>query len=271
MSPVAVVTGAARGLGYEIARRLHGRGHHVHLVDVDEVGVEAAAGGLGAAGVSSGALDVRDEAACRRVASEVVATHGSLDVWVNNAGVLYPGPAWEQPEAVRTRTLEVNAGGVINGTVAALEQMRPVGRGKVLNIASMAGLAPAPGIAVYSASKHAVVAFSVATQADLKSSGLRGITISALCPSGIWTPMLHDKTDDPWARTAFSQGLLDPGQVADAAMSLLDHPRPVRVVPRRGAFAVRLGAAAPRLGIALVPVMERTGRWMQRRAEKRGS
>src|SRR5437588_9585470 len=210
----ALVTGGARGLGLEIARRLVARGYSVHLTDVDGSLAAEAAARLGPRAFG-GTLDVRSFRACRAAASRTQRRAGWVEVWVNNAGVLVPGPAWEQDERTRALMLEVNATGTINGTVAALEQMRTAGHGQILNIISMAGLVAAPGEAVYAASKHAAIGFSLATMADLRVAGIDGIEISCVCPDGIWTPMLYDKLDDPNAAASFSGVLLAPEQVAD--------------------------------------------------------
>ena len=85
----------------------------------------------------------------------------SLDVWVNNAGVLVTGPSWEQDEATRRMMLEVNALGTMNGTVAALDSMVAADRGHVINVISLAGIVAAPGEVNYSASKHAAMAFTL--------------------------------------------------------------------------------------------------------------
>lgn len=242
----AVVTGAARGLGLEIARVLARRGLTVHLTDLDGEQAAAAAAGLGGEAIAS-ALDVRDLEACRAVAASTTERAGALAVWVNNAGVLFPGPAWEQDDAQRRLTLDVNATGTINGTLAALEVMRAAGAGHVINVVSLAGLCAAPGEAVYSASKHAAIAFSLATLADLRQSGVRGVEISCLCPDGIWTPMLHDKLDDPDAAASFLGTLLLPEQVAERAGKLLDKPRPVVTIPRHRGALLRAFDLTPRL------------------------
>ena len=147
--------------------------------------------------------------------------------------MLVTGPAWEQDERTRALMLDVNAVGTINGTLAALEPMRAAGRGHIVNVVSLAGLVAVPGEAIYSASKHAAIGFSLATLADLRLAGIDGIEISCACPDGIWTPMLHDKLEDPNAAASFSGVLLRPAQVAAEVEGLLDHPRPVLAIPRR--------------------------------------
>jgi len=264
----AVVTGAGRGLGLEIARLLAGRGYAVHVTDLDADAAAQAAAQLGRRAFSS-ALDVRDEQACHEVATTTAERAGSLEVWVNNAGVLVTGAAWEQPSEVRRLMLEVNALGTINGTLAALERMRPAGEGHVVNVVSLAGIVAAPGETVYGASKHAAIAFSIGTLTDLRLAGIRDVHISCLCPDGIWTPMLYDKLDDPAAAASFTGVLLQPAEVALHFGRLLDHPRPVLTVPRWRGAMVRAFDAAPRLAMLGVAPVLAYGRWQQGRTKRR--
>ena len=264
----AVVTGGGRGLGREIARLLGRRGLQVLVTDVDgEAAAETARLVGGTAQAST--LDVRDEEACRAVAQQAVEAAGRLDVWVNNAGVLSTGPAWEQDAATRRFLVEVNALGTMNGTLAALEHMRPAGRGHVVNIVSLAGLIGVPGETVYSATKHAALGFSLATLSDLRIAGVRGVDISCVCPDGIWTPMLHDRLDDPAAALSFSGRLLQPEDVVRAVDRVLDRPRPVVAVPAWRGLQVRTLDALPGLAVRLGPTIQRLARRQQRRYAKR--
>ena len=267
----AVVTGAGRGLGREIALLLGARGHLVAVTDVDATSAEATAGAVAEAGGTAYAcvLDVRDEDACRSVAEQAAARAGHLAVWVNNAGVITTGAAWEQDHATRRLMVEVNALGTMHGTLAALEQMRPAGRGHVVNIVSLAGMIGVPGETVYSASKHAALGFSLATLSDLRLAGLRGIDISCVCPDGIWTPMLHDKLEDPAAALSFSGRLLQAADVARAVDRVLDRPRPVTAVPAWRGLQVRVLDALPALAVRLGPAIQRTALWQQRRYARR--
>jgi NAD(P)-dependent dehydrogenase (short-subunit alcohol dehydrogenase family) len=264
----ALVTGAGRGLGLEIARRLIGRGHLVHVTDLDGEAAARAAKELGPRAFAS-TLDVRSFAACRAAASRTQRRAGSLEVWVNNAGVLVTGPAWEQDQRTRQLMLEVNATGTINGTLAALDPMRAAGRGHVVNVISLAGLLAAPGEAIYSASKHAAIAFSLATLADLRLAGVDGLEISCLCPDGVWTPMLHDKLEDPSAAASFSGVLLRPEQVAEQVEALLDNPRAVLAIPRWRGRLVRVFDLWPGLALRFGDRMLARGRRRQRRYLRR--
>jgi NAD(P)-dependent dehydrogenase (short-subunit alcohol dehydrogenase family) len=265
--PVAVVTGAGGGLGRAIALELGGRGFLVHVTDIDPDAAARTAGEIGA-GARAAALDVRDEAACRALAVDAAARGGTLDVWVNNAGVLATGLSWEQGEATRRAMLEINALGTMNGTVAALAPMIAAGRGHVINIISLAGIVAAPGEVNYSAGKHAAMAFTLGTLFDLRRTGIKGIELSAVCPDGIWTPMLEDKLDDPDAAGSFSGSLLTPERVAKEIGKLTEHPRPILVLPHWRGPLLRLFDLSPRLALLLLPWVMRDARRKQRRYKK---
>jgi short-subunit dehydrogenase len=260
----AVVTGAGAGLGRQIARRLAARGLLVAVTDVDLAAAEAVAAEIGPERAWATTLQVTDAAACRAVAAEAAVRGTHLEVWVNNAGILRTGPSWELDDAARRLMVDVNLHGTMNGTMAALDHFRPAGRGHVVNIVSLAGLIAAPGEAVYGATKHAALAYGIATQNDLRQAGIKDVHISSLCPDGMWTPMLYGKLQDPGAAASWSGVMLLPEQVAEAAVALLDRPRPVRAIPRwRGAF-VRLFDTMPRVAQAALPVALADARRKQR-------
>jgi NAD(P)-dependent dehydrogenase (short-subunit alcohol dehydrogenase family) len=264
----ALVTGAGGGIGLATARRLAGRGYQVAVTDVDGAAVERVAAGLGDSAWPL-RLDVTDITACRVAASEVAERAGSLDVWVNNAGILITGVTYEQEIEAHRRMLEVNAIGTYNGTIAAIEKMREAGRGHVINVISLAGLAASPGVSSYSASKHAAIAFSLGTLADLRRSGIEGIHVSAVCPDGVWTPMIADKLDDPDDALSFSGKMLMPDEVAAKIERLLSKPEPVLAIPRwRGRFA-RFFDRHPRLSIRLTPWLMRDALRRQARFRKK--
>jgi NAD(P)-dependent dehydrogenase (short-subunit alcohol dehydrogenase family) len=262
----AVVTGAGGGLGRAIALELARRGYAVRVTDVDAEAAARIAAEIGETATSS-PLDVRDEAACRALAGEIAAA-GGLDLWVNNAGILATGLSWEQAEPTRGAMLAINAAGTMNGTVAALERMLPAGRGHVVNVVSLAGIVAAPGEVAYSASKHAAMAFTLGTLFDLRRAGHRDIELSAVCPDGIWTPMLEDKLDDPDAAGSFSGHLLTPEQVAREVGRLTERPRPVLVIPRWRGPLLRVFDLFPRLGLRLLPLVMADARRKQRRYKR---
>jgi short-subunit dehydrogenase len=246
---VAVVTGAARGFGREIARRLAARGHHVLITDLDADAVAATAAELGATAVTA---DARKPADHTRVA-DAATDLGPVGVWVNNAGVLRAGQVWEQPEDDIALQVDVNLLGVVHGSRTAVRVMRKRG-GHLLNIASMSSHGPVPGLAVYAATKAAVLSFSTSLQGELELAGLP-IRVHALCPDAADTALVREEQESPDSAILFSQrGLLSPGSVADAALALLDGRRIVRSVPAHRAGAMRIAGTVPRLGL---PVLAR--------------
>jgi NAD(P)-dependent dehydrogenase (short-subunit alcohol dehydrogenase family) len=266
--PTAVVTGAGSGLGRAIARELTVRGLSVWATDIDGEAAARTAAELGE-GASSTALDVRDPDACRAIAAAASERDGSLDVWVNNAGILSTGPIWELGDAERRALIEVNALGTMNGTLAALGEMLPAGRGHVVNVVSLAGLVAAPGEVAYSASKHAALGFTIGTLFDLRREGIRGIELSAVCPDGIWTPMISDSLDDPSVAASFSGELLTPERVAEEVAGLLARPRPLLVIPRWRGPLLRAFALFPRLSLRLLPLVMWDARRRQRSYKRR--
>ena len=140
MAGVAVVTGAGRGFGREIAKRLAGRGYAVLATDLDG---EAAAATAEAIGGFSMQLDVRDPEAHRRVARAAI-ERGPLEVWVNNAGVLRTRKAWDHPDDEVRLEVDVNLYGVIWGSRAAVDAMRERGGQNmhVINLGSMSAFTP---------------------------------------------------------------------------------------------------------------------------------
>ena len=261
--PAALVTGAGRGLGRGIAELLADRGYLVMVTDLDAETAASTAEEIGR-GALWAEVDVREQAQVENARDELLAAAGSLDVWVNNAGVLFTGPAWERAADLRKLQLDVNALGTINGTIAAIDAMRGSG-GHIINIASLAGLSAVPGEAVYAASKHAVLGFSSSTAADLRMAGVKNIDISCICPDGIWTPMLYDKVEDPQAALSFSGVLLQPEEVVKSVGNVLDTRKAVTALPAWRGMMARCGAAFPRIGAALLPLMAAQGRREQKR------
>jgi NAD(P)-dependent dehydrogenase (short-subunit alcohol dehydrogenase family) len=255
----AVVTGAGRGIGRAVASTLVARGYAVLVTDVDGEAARRTAAEVGA--VAGMRQDVRDEASHRRVAEEA-ARHGELRVWVNNAGVGYDGTlaaiSSEHVEAL----VEVNLKGVLWGMRTALAAFGPAG-GDVVNIASASGLGPVPGLAVYAATKAAVV--SVTMTASVEAP--RGVRVHALCPDGVDTAMVEAMAPSgPAKAMVHSSGrLLTVEEVAREAVALVGSRRVVRTVPRWRGGLIRMGALAPSQSRGPFRVFELIGRRAMRR------
>jgi NAD(P)-dependent dehydrogenase (short-subunit alcohol dehydrogenase family) len=257
MTTTAVVTGAGRGLGRKIAERLARRGHHVVCTDIDEGAAHVTAAVVDGTGLEH---DVRDPDGHRAVA-RAAAERGPLAVWVNNAGVLAVGDAWTMDDATARRMIEVNLLGVIWGCHAAIEVME---HGSIINIASMSAIVPAPGLAVYGATKHGVLGYSLSLAGELRRAG-RKLAVSALCPDAIAGDMTNAVAHDAAAGLLFSSGtLLSVDEVAEAAVDLVDRPRLVRTMPAYRAALIHLLRPFPRLGLPLLEQFAKLGRKRQR-------
>jgi NAD(P)-dependent dehydrogenase (short-subunit alcohol dehydrogenase family) len=257
MPGVAVVTGAGRGFGREIARRLAGRGYTVLATDID---AEAAAATAGEIGGFSMQLDVRDPEA-HRAAARAAAERGPLEVWVNNAGVMRTEKSWEQSDDDVRLQCDVNLTGVIWGSHAAVEAMRsgPGDNRHIINIASLSSLAPVPGLAIYAATKHGVLGFTGSLQGDLIDAGIP-ITVHALCPDAADTQLLREHDHEPAAAINWSgPRLLTPEEVAEHAVGLLDSKKLVLVIPRWRGWGARTTAMLGRPGLRSAGVLRRQG------------
>ena len=194
---VAVVTGAAGGIGLSLAERFARSGLHVVLADVDEAGVAAAAQQVGALGVETLAVpcDVSDEAAVQALAAATLERFGSVHVVCNNAGVVSMADPWFGPLAAWQWVLGVNLWGVIHGIRAFLPTLITQGEGHIVNTASIAGLYPGFG-ASYDASKHAVVALTEDLYTTMKRMGL-AVGVSILCPGWVRTGLMDAERNWP--------------------------------------------------------------------------
>jgi NAD(P)-dependent dehydrogenase (short-subunit alcohol dehydrogenase family) len=187
---VAIVTGAASGIGRAIASALSARGASVMFADVDEIGAQRASEELhaGPPGRASAAgLDIRDPEAVKELVERTAKDHGHLDLMFNNAGIGIGGEVSDMTLAHFERAIDVNLRGVVHGVLAAYPVMTRQGRGHIVNTASLAGLVPAPGITPYSMTKHAVVGLSLSLRAEAAKHGVR---VSVVCPGVIDTPIL---------------------------------------------------------------------------------
>jgi NAD(P)-dependent dehydrogenase (short-subunit alcohol dehydrogenase family) len=263
MAETAVVTGAGRGFGREIARLLAGRGYEVLVTDVDESAAQATADAIGPAAWAM-ALDVRDPQD-HRAAAAAASKRGRLTVWVNNAGVMRAAKAWEHSDDDVRLTVEANLLGVIWGSRAAIERMRD-GGGHILNLGSLSAFGPVPGIGVYAASKHGVLGFTTSLQGDLDDAGVP-IRVHVLCPDAAGTGLVQENIDSADASLVFSTPrMLTADEVAERAVALLDGRRIVLAVPRNRSLIGHATSLFPRSGLVALRVLRRLGERRRRKA-----
>jgi NAD(P)-dependent dehydrogenase (short-subunit alcohol dehydrogenase family) len=173
---VVAITGGARGIGKATATALVRKGCRVAIGDLDLGLAEETAAGLGG-GTIALALDVTDRASFEAFLAETERQIGPVDAVINNAGIMPVIPFVDEGQDSVRRQIDINLVGVITGTQLAIERLKPRGSGYIVNIASQAGKAGIPGIATYSATKHAVVGLSEAVRAELRGSGVEVLCV----------------------------------------------------------------------------------------------
>lgn len=231
---VAAVTGAARGIGLATAEALAAEGVSVALGDLDVELAREAAGRLSTPSVAL-ELDVTDPASFRRFLDDAEEALGPLDVLVNNAGIMVVGEFLEEEESATDAMIDINLRGVIRGCRLVMPRMLERGRGHIVNIASMAGKAPVPHAATYSATKHAVVGLTDALRAELQDTGVQ---LSTIMPTVVDTRLGSGvgKTIAP---------LLEPEDVAEVIVHVLETGKREITVPRWVAALSKPAAVLP--------------------------
>ena len=188
---VAVITGAGSGIGRATALSLARRGCHLALADINAAGLAESQAQVLSAGarVSSHRLDVADREAVAALPADILATHGRVDLLVNNAGVALGGNFEQVSEADFDWLFEINFHAVVRMTRAFLPLLRASDDARIVNISSVFGLISPPGQSAYSASKFAVRGFSNALRHEL--SGTR-VGVSVVHPGGVATAIVRN-------------------------------------------------------------------------------
>ncbi len=232
---VVAITGGAQGIGLAIGQSCVKAGMRVVIGDLNEAAIQQVAEALGpnAAGF---VVDVRNETSFAAFLDAAEERFGTLDVLVNNAGVLRMGPLSEATRDDVDLQLDVNLGGVVTGTRLALQRFLPRGSGHIVNMASSAALIASANGATYSATKHGVLGLTRALRGELRGTAVR---TTIVIPGVIRTTMTQD------FRSAFGVRVVEPSAVGDAVVEALRSGRSEVCVPREIAFQGRLLMALP--------------------------
>jgi len=213
----AIVTGAARGIGLEIARQLGARGARLVLVDVLEEDLAKASAELGG-GTLTFVLDVTDEAAVEKMIDAVAEKAGSIDILVNNAGITRDDLLLRMTEEAWDLVMKVNLKGTFLVTKHAAKYMIRQRSGRIVNLASVSGLVGNPGQANYSASKAGVVGFTKTVARELAS---RNVCANAVAPGFIDTKMTQVLPQKAKERALAMIPLGKMGQAEDVAAAVV--------------------------------------------------
>jgi NAD(P)-dependent dehydrogenase (short-subunit alcohol dehydrogenase family) len=232
---VVAITGGARGIGKATATALVRKGCRVAIGDLDLKLAEETAAGLGGGTVAL-ALDVTDRASFEAFLAETERQLGPVDAVINNAGIMPATPFVEESQDSVRRQIDINLLGVITGTQLAIERLRPRGGGYIVNIASQAGKAGIPGIATYSATKHAVVGLSEAVRAELRGSG---VEVVCVMPTVVNTE-LTSGVGQRWVKPVEAE------DVANAIVDAMEVPRFDVFVPKANGGLYKFLTLLPR-------------------------
>lgn len=245
-----VVTGAGSGLGralcLEVARRGSAR---IVVSDIDAEGAEATAEMVRQAGSTAVVqiTDVREREQVLALAAFAKETFGDTDLLCNNAGVAVGGPFELTSDEHWQWIVDINLWGVIYGCQAFLPGMRAAGRGRVINVASAAGLLSAPQMSAYNVTKSAVVGLSETLYAEYRSAG---VNVSVLCPTFFQTNILENGRGPQTRDTEFARGLMERSkvqapEVAKQAIDAVEAGRLYCLPMADGRFLWRLKRLSP--------------------------
>jgi len=221
LGATVAITGGARGIGLQAAKDFNARGAVVVIGDLDEQATLDAAAAIGPR-TRGFQLDVTNRESFTNFIQTIEREVGPIDVLVNNAGIMPAGPFLEESESAMDTQIDVNFRGPMIGMRAVLPLMIDRKRGHVVNVASMAGKFPVPGLAVYTGTKHAVVGMSASIRDELAGTG---VSISTVMPNAVRTELTSGL---PTERI----GILKPEQVAEAIVESVESRREEIAVPR---------------------------------------
>lgn len=261
-STVVLVTGAASGLGRHVVGRLLSRGDAVFATDVDVAKLDEVATSEG--WTHTGRLDVAEAESWTTAFERTEAVLGPVEVLIHVAGVIEPCTV----KALRDRDIawqvQVNLVGPMLGVRAAIRRMVPRGRGHIVLVNSLTGIAPSPGMTVYSATKFGARGFALGAAQELVGTG---VDLTVIYPDGMDTPMgRYEATFEEAALTFSASRLLSVDEVGDALIRALER-RPLEVlVPRGRGLLSRLAGLFPAAASRLTPRLVRRGRANQQRA-----
>lgn len=231
------ITGGARGIGAATARLLAERGAAVALGDIDaDLVAETAARIAAATGarVIGLKVDVTERSSFETFLDDVEAGIGGLDVLINNAGIMPTGNFLDESDTVSDRQIDINVRGVITGSKLAGRRFALRRHGHIVNIASVAGISAAPGVAVYCATKHAVVGLGAALHQELAP---KGVTVTTIAPSFVNTELIAGLSPNWLVRQI---GFVEPEDVAAAIAEAIAGKRGgLRPVPKIGGAVLK--------------------------------
>jgi short-subunit dehydrogenase len=255
---VAVITGAAGGIGWSVAHLFAYHGAILVLTDIREQAIAELRDSLNKYNVKTLAVvhDVADPHSWCSLMRRVIKSYGRVDIMVNNAGVVQPGATEDLALHEVHQQVSVNFLGTIYGCQAALRVMKAQKSGKIINMASLGGIVPMPGEAVYSATKSAIRGYSLSLYAELLGSP---VEITVVCPDSVATPQLAYELKHDEAVLSFIGKPLKPDCVAKEILDAALKDKPEKLIPSGMGVFSRTGMAFPRMFFVLFPILKKIG------------
>ena len=253
--PVALVTGAAGGIGRAIAALLTQQGYCVALADINQAGLERALLDLGEGHLTL-CTDITDIKQVREMIRHVIEKTGRIDVLVNNAGMVITEPFIDCSIDNLFRENELNYLSAVYCIKEVLPHMRKAGQGTVVSIASLAAILPLAVSPGYTASKFALRGLMLSLNMALKQ---HGIHVGCVCPSAVDTPMLQEEAISGGSTLNFLQEPLAPDNVAKAVWKVINKKKMEICLPGHEGISSKLGGFFPSILPIVLPWLERIG------------
>jgi 3-oxoacyl-[acyl-carrier protein] reductase len=253
---VVFITGAAIGIGRACAQKFLQQGYQVCLCDIDLSKIQLE--NYSTTDTLSLALDVSDPDSFQTAIDRCEQELGPISICINNAGIIRPSRVISDDASNIDQHIDVNLKGVMYGTSMVARKMKSRNSGHIINLCSMAALAPVPGIGAYSASKYGARAYSLVAAQELKEFGIK---VTAVCPDLVNTRMLDQQLEFPEASITFSgaKNALSPERIAEEIYALISNPRMLLAIPGSRAWTARLADIFPQIASRLKKQLEKKG------------
>ncbi|MFN3998079.1 SDR family NAD(P)-dependent oxidoreductase [Algoriphagus sp.] len=259
MNPTLIlITGADSGIGLNLANALYQKDISLLLIDLETSGLHEKFESISSVQILTGDTS-KSETWFQAI--EIAKSLGSpISHLINCAGVIRPGFVAEYELSDIDFHLDVNTKGTILGTTIIGKEMKLQEFGHIINIASLAGIAPVSGLSLYTASKFAVRGFSLAASAEFREYG---VEISVVCPDLVNTPMLSAQLEFPEeSKLSFSgpKKILQPEDITKVILELMEKPKPMVCIPESRGFLAKIAGAWPKIGELFRKSLESKGR-----------
>ena len=245
-NPVAIITGAASGIANNLATKLIEMGWSLVLADINIEGLRKNFSASVSDKIITAELDVTEPENWKRVIATALENFTGIDYLFNIAGVTFPKNIIDSEPDLIDRHMDINAKGSMYGTMLIAKEMAKQQSGHIINLASLAGLAPVAGLSFYTASKFAIRGFSLAAAAELKE---KGIAVSVIYPDLVKTPMYDYQLGLPPETTAMvfsgSKKVLTPDDVTKAILKVVKTKALELAIPKSRGILSKAGGTFP--------------------------